>query len=114
MAVPTLELLVIEAVPKTVTFQIKETLLGDGYAQVASVGKGYSLTNYNITTDYMPLPVSLELKEKLANWRGVQAFYWTPNPGIVPAKLFTCKEWGINLATSNSRQLTATFNEVIK
>lgn len=114
MAIPTLTLATIQATPFTNSSQTKELKLGDGYEQMATVGKKINLKNYSITTPYLPITDSLSLVNQLSNWRGVQAFYWTPDPGVVPVDLFVCASWQLTLATGSDRQLSATFEGVIK
>lgn len=114
MANPTLELETILAVPATVTFPSKATNLGDGYQQFGAVGKKESLTNYSVTSKYLQLVDSSSLIGQLSNWRGVQAFFWTPDVSTRAPILFVCKRWEVTLVNETTRQISTTFEEVIK
>lgn len=114
MANPTLVLETILASPHTVTFPTKETKLGDGYEQSGAIGKKESLTNYTVTSKYLQLVDSTALINQLANWRGVQAFFWSPDVTQRPLKLYVCKQWQLTLVNEHKRQLSATFEEVIR
>jgi phage-related protein len=114
MANPTLELETILTIPATVSFPIKVTPLGDGYEQVGSVGKKSDFTNYSVTTKYLPLVESTSLINTLESWRGLQAFNWTPDASNRPLKTFICKRWDVTLVDERTRQLSASFEEVIK
>jgi phage-related protein len=112
VANPTLELETLLTTPHTVTFPTKSTSLGDGYEQVGAVGKKESLTNYSITTKHLHLVDSDSLVNQLLVWRGIQAFTWTPDDLRLP-KLYVCKRWELVLVSEFTRQLSATFEEVI-
>jgi len=114
MANPTLELEVLLATPKTVTFPIKVTALGDGYEQMGALGQRDSFTNYNVTSKYLPLVESNSLLNQLDNWRGIQAFNWTPDASTREPKVFVCKRWEVVLVNEHTRQLSGTFEEVIR
>lgn len=113
MANPTLTLEVIQATPITVKFQTKELKLGDGYEQVAGIGKKGMLTDYGITSGYLSIVDSMSVVNQLINWRGVQAFLWSPKAEVLP-KLFVCSSWQVKLETGGKRQITCTFQEVVK
>ena len=114
MATPTpLTLEVIQSTPLNTKWQTKELKLGDGYEQVAGVGKKGVLVDYGITSGYLPIVDSMSVVNQLINWRGVQAFLWTSKVGVVP-KLFVCSQWQVLLVTGGKRQITATFQEVVK
>lgn len=113
MAYPTLTLETILATPATIRFPSKELVLGDGYEQVGAVGKKDSLTDYSITSDYLTPAESQSISGQFENWRGVQAFLFSPNPNWKPQKRYVCKQWEVNLVSYSVRQITATFEEVI-
>lgn len=112
MSSPTLILESAQATPLNTKFQLKELKLGDGYEQVASVGKSGILLDYNISTDHISVTDSQALVGQLLNWRGVQSFYWAPRAGVLP-KLFICQQWQVILVSQDERQITGTFQEVI-
>lgn len=114
MANPTLELETILTVPKTVAFPIKNTALGDGYEQLGSIGMKDSLTNYSVTSAYLPLVESNSLINQLENWKGIQAFNWTPEASTREPLAYVCKRWELVLVNEHTRQLSGTFEEVIK
>lgn len=114
MASPTLSLEVVQSTPLTVKFQVRELKLGDGYEQTATVGKTTgALVDYGITTGYIPLADSMSLLGQLLTWKGVQSFFWTPKLGV-PPKLFVCQQWQVTLVTNQTRQVSGTFQEVVK
>ena len=113
MANPTLVLETVLTTPHTVTFPIKSTALGDGYEQFGGLGKKESLTNYSVTSKYLPLIESDSLINQLKNWAGIQAFYWTADASTRAPKLFVCKQWELKLIDQFTRQLSGTFEEVV-
>lgn len=114
MANPTLSLEALLTIPSTVVFPIKETKLGDGYEQVGGVGSQDSFTNYAVTSKYLPLVDASTLLQQMLNWRGIQAFFWSPDIPNRPLKLFVCKQWQWVLVDEHTRQFSGTFEEVIK
>lgn len=114
MTLPILTLTPTYAVPKTVTIPMKGTKLGDGYEQLASVGMGGTLTDYNVATDYLSIANAASLVGQFKVWAGIQAFLWTPDPDTVEPKQFVCQQWQLTLTNASDRQLTATFKGVVK
>lgn len=112
MPPPTLTLKSIQSTPLNTKFQLKELKLGDGYEQVASVGKSGVLVDYSVSADNIPVVDSQALVEQLVLWRGAKSFYWTPITGGQP-RLFICQQWQITLVSNEKRQFTATFQEVV-
>jgi phage-related protein len=110
----TLELEVVFATPATISFPVKVNPLGDGYEQLGAIGMKDSFTNYNVTSKYLPLVESNSLINQLDNYRGIQAFDWTPDASTREPKTFVCKRWELELTNEFTRKFSATFEEVIK
>ena len=109
MPTPTLVLPPELTATKSVRFQTKETQLGDGYIQTASIGVNDGLEEWSVSSDWLLEADAAVVVEKLKFLRGANPFAWTPQ-AEGRGKVYICEQFEVK-QQGLLRQVSATFVE---
>jgi|GEM_PF-3463924 len=112
MSIPTLILPPELTATKSVRFSYKETPLGDGYVQTASVGVTDGVEEWSVTSDWLMETDAAVVVEKLRFLRGATPFAWTPD-GAERGKVYICERFEVKLQ-GQLKQVQATFVEYLQ
>lgn len=96
---------------RKLTAESRQTLLGDGYQQMAAGGIHAIGETWEVSKTGLTDAETEVLLGRFAQWGGVDPFYWSPYDSSDPElrRLYYCKSWSRTPLGPNCWQFRATF-----